>query len=118
MPSQRFPAQPWLIAVVFAALAAATILPFAASPFAPPELLTALALLMAGLAAFLGGPVPGLAVVLAGLGSVALVVDRPGRVALALPVGVALAVALGIAGRRQRRQENERALAVEELAAI
>jgi two-component system phosphate regulon sensor histidine kinase PhoR len=118
MPSKRFPAQPWLIAVVFVALAAATILPFAASPFAPPELLTALALLMAGLAGFLGGPLPGLAVVIAGLGSVALVVDRPGRVALAFPVGLALAVALGIAGRRHRRQEIERALALEELEAI
>jgi PAS domain S-box-containing protein len=118
MPSKRFPAQPWLIAVVFAALAAATILPFRASPFAPAELLTALALLMAALAGFLGGPLPGLAVVLAGLGSVALVVDRPARVALALPVGVALAVAVGIAGLRHRRQENERALALEELAAI
>jgi two-component system, OmpR family, phosphate regulon sensor histidine kinase PhoR len=117
MPN-RFPAQPWLIAVVFTALAAATILPFAATPFAPAELLTALALLMAALAGFLGGPVPGVVVVLAGLGSVALVVDRPARVALALPVGVALAVGLGIAGLRHRRRENERALALEELAAI
>ncbi|MGH2921181.1 MAG: PAS domain S-box protein [Gaiellaceae bacterium] len=118
MPSKRFPAQPWLIAVVFAALAAATILPFTASPFAPPELLTALALLIAALAGFLGGPLPGLAVVLAGLGSVALVVDRPARVALALPVGVALAVAVGVMGLRHRRRENEGALALKELAAI
>lgn len=118
MPSKRFAAQPWLIAAVFVALAAATVLPFMASPFAPPELLTALALVIAALAGFLGGPLPGLVVVLAGLGSVALVVDRPARVALALPVGVALAVAAGITGLRHRRRENERALALTELATI
>jgi two-component system phosphate regulon sensor histidine kinase PhoR len=118
MPSKRFAAQPWLIAAVFVALAAAAILPFMASPFAPPELLTALALLIAALAGFLGGPLPGVVVVLAGLGSVALVVDRPARVALALPVGVAMAVVVGIMGLRHRRRENERALALRDLAAI
>ena len=89
-----------------------------ASPYAPPELLTALALLIAALAAFLGGPLPGVVVVLAGLGSVALVVDRPARVALALPVGVAMAVVVGLMGLRHRRRENERALALRDLAAI
>src|SRR6266536_5747613 len=79
MWTRRF-AQPWLAAAAGAAAAAAVILPFAASPYAPPELLTAFALLVAGLAGFLGGPLPGLAAVLAGLGSVAVVVDRPGRV--------------------------------------
>ena len=121
MPSKRFAgfaAHPWLIAAVFVALAAATVLPFMASPYAPPELLTALVLLIAALAAFLGGPLPGVVVVLAGLGSVALVVDRPARVALALPVGVAMAVVVGIMGLRHRRRENERALALRELAAI
>ena len=118
MPSKRFAAQPWFIAAVFVALAAATVLPFMASPYAPPELLTALVLLIAALAAFLGGPLPGVVVVLAGLGSVALVVDRPARVALALPVGVAMAVVVGIVGLRHRRRENERALALRDLAAI
>ena len=117
MPSS-FPAQPWLVAVVFAALAAAVVLPFMASPYAPPELLTALALLVGALAALLGGPLPGLVVVLAGLGSVALVVDRPARVALALPVGVAMALVVGVMGLRHRRRENERDLALKELKAI
>src|SRR5215211_2592903 len=70
----RFAAQPWFVTLAFAALAAAAVLPFMASPYAPPELLTALALLIAALAGFFGGPVPGLVVVLVGLGSVALVV--------------------------------------------
>ena len=118
MSSTRFPAQPWLVAVVFAALAAAAVLPFLALPFAPPELLTALALLIAALAGLLGGPLPGLVVVLAGLGSVALVVDRPARVAVALPVGVAMAIVVGVMGLRHRRGENERALALRELEAI
>jgi len=117
MWTRRF-AQPWLAAATGAALAAAVILPFAASPYAPPELLTALALVIAGLAGFLGGPLPGLAAVLAGLGSVAVVVDRPGRVALALPVGAAMAVATGVLGARVRRRERERALALTELSAI
>ena len=117
MPSS-FPAQPWLVAVVFAALAAAAVLPFMASPYAPPELLTALALLLGALAALLGGPLPGLVVVLVGLGSVALVVDRPARVALALPVGVAMALVVGMMGLRHRRRENERDLALKELKAI
>jgi PAS domain S-box-containing protein len=118
MSSTRFAAQPWFVTVAFAALAAAAVLPFRASPFAPPELLTALALLIAAVAGFFGGPLPGLVVVLTGLGSVALVVDRPARAALALPVGVALAVAVGVMGRRHRRRETEGALALKELAAI
>jgi PAS domain S-box-containing protein len=89
-----------------------------ASSFAPPELLTALALLIGGLAAFLSGPLPGLVVVVVGLASVAVVVDRPGRVALALPIGVAMAVATGLLGARLRRREQERALALTELGAI
>ncbi|HEX9351039.1 MAG TPA: PAS domain S-box protein [Gaiellaceae bacterium] len=117
MWTRRF-AQPWLAAAAGATVAAAVILPFAASPYAPPELLTALALVIAGLAGFLGGPLPGLVAVLAGLGSVAVVVDRPGRVALALPVGAALAIATGLLGARVRRRELERALALTELSAI
>jgi len=117
MSPRRF-AQPWLAAAVGAALAAAVVLPFMASPYAPPELLTALALVIGGLAGFLGGPLPGLVALLAGLGSVAVVVDRPGRVALALPVGAALAIATGLLGARVRRRERERALALTELSAI
>jgi PAS domain S-box-containing protein len=117
MWTRRF-AQPWLVAVASAALAAAVVLPFMASEDAPPELLTALVLVIGGLAGFLGGPVPGLVAVLAGLGSVAVVVDRPGRVALALPVGAAMAIATGFLGPRFRRREQERALAFTELDAI
>jgi PAS domain S-box-containing protein len=115
--TKRF-AQPWLVTVASVALAAAAILPFLALPFAPPELLTALALLIAGLAGFFGGVLPGLVTLLVGLGSVAAVVDRPARVALALPVGAAMAVATSLIGRRFRRQEEERALALKELTAI
>jgi PAS domain S-box-containing protein len=111
-------AQSWLLAVVAVPLAAAVILPFAASSFAPPELLTALALLVAGVAAFLGGPFIGLAALVAGLGSVAFVVDRPARVALALPVGVAMVFATALLGNRFRRRERERAHSATELAAI
>jgi PAS domain S-box-containing protein len=117
MWTRRF-AQPWLVAAASAALAAAVVLPFTASPYAPPELLTALVLVIGGLAGFFGGPLPGLVAVLAGLGSVAVVVDRPGRVALALPVGAAMVIATGLLGVRFRRRERERALALRELSAI
>ncbi len=117
MSTRRF-AQPWLLGIACAALAAAVVLPFTASPYAPPELLTALALVIGGLAGFLAGPLLGLVAVLAGLGSVAVVVDRPGRVALALPVGAAMALAAGLLGARFRRREQERALALTELSAI
>src|SRR5439155_660589 len=109
MSTRRF-AQPWLLGIACAALAAAVVLPFTASPYAPPELLTALALVIGGLAGFLAGPLLGLVAVLAGLGSVPVVVARPGRVALALPVGAAsaggaVAVAADI-GERARAQQN------------
>ncbi len=117
MSTSRF-AQPWLIGVACAALAAVVVLPFQASSYAPPELLTALALVIGGLAGFLAGPLPGLVALLAGLGSVAVVVDRPGRVALALPVGAAMTVATGLLGARSRGREQERALALTELSAI
>jgi PAS domain S-box-containing protein len=118
MVSKNRFAQPWFVGVVSVALAAGIVLPFGASPYAPPELLTALALLVAAVAAFLGGPFAGLAALLAGLGSVAFVVDRPARVALALPVGAAMAVAIGFLGNRFRDRERERAYSVTELAAI
>ena len=117
MSKKRF-AQPWLLAIVSVALAAAVVLPFLPSPWGPPELLTSLVLLVAGLAAFLGGPYIGLAALLVGFGSIALVVDEPGRVALALPVGAALVVATGLLGNRFRGRERERDASLTELAAI
>jgi PAS domain S-box-containing protein len=117
MSRKRF-AQPWLAAAVGAALAVAVVLPFLAVSNAPPELLTALALVIGGLAGFLGGPLSGLVAVFVGLGSVAVVVDRPGRVALAVPVGAAMAIATGLLSTRARRRERERALALKELTAI
>jgi two-component system phosphate regulon sensor histidine kinase PhoR len=118
MPSNRFFAHPWFIAAAASALVAAAVLPFLASSWAPPELLLPVALLVGVLAGFLGGPIPGIVATAVGFGSVAFVVDRPWRVALALPFGVALAVAAGLVGVRHRRQEEERDLAQKELEAI
>jgi two-component system, OmpR family, phosphate regulon sensor histidine kinase PhoR len=118
MPSKRLLVHPWFIAAAASALVAAAVLPFLASTWEPPELLLPLALLVAVVAGFLGGPIPGLVVAAVGFGSVALVVDRPARVALALPFGLALAAGAGFVGIRHRRQEEERALALSELDAI
>src|SRR2546428_3674713 len=102
MSTRRF-AQPWLLGIACAALAAAVVLPFTASPYAPPELLTALALVIGGLARFLARPPLGLASLLSRLWSVAVVVDRPGRASLALPVRAALAPAPRLPGAPLRR---------------
>ena len=115
--SNRF-TQPWLLTAALAALAAIVILPFMAFDSAPAELVTALALFAAGIGGFFLGWLPGLVVLLAGLGSVAVVVDHPERVALALPVGAAMAIAAGLLGRRAQRRDKERALVLTELAAI
>jgi PAS domain S-box-containing protein len=114
---KRF-AQPPIVAVVCSALVAALVLPFLAAASAPPELLTALVLLVVGLAGVFGGVVPALVTAAVGFGSLAFVLDRPWRVALAFPVGIALAVATGLLGDRFRRRDRERELAETELAAI
>ena len=97
------------------ALAAATVLPFMASPFAPPELLTALALLIAALAAFLGARCRALSWYLQVSGRLrwSSTVRRASP-----PVGVAMAVVVGLAGVRHRRRGERARLALRDLAAI
>jgi two-component system phosphate regulon sensor histidine kinase PhoR len=109
----------WLVALIGLVLEAAVTIPFALLDVSAPELVAALALLIAAAVAFVAGPRWGALVGAAGWGLFfAFVADQAVRAILALPIWLAVAILAGLASDRLRRAERDRQREASELEAV
>jgi two-component system phosphate regulon sensor histidine kinase PhoR len=118
MTGERLGARALIVAAVAGALEAAVVLPFMLLSDPPATPLTALAILIAVVAAIVGGLVPGIVAAVVGLACVALAAGELTQVALALPAALVAVLAVAWASEVLARSEDERARAVDQLAAV
>jgi PAS domain S-box-containing protein len=107
-----------MIAAVMGVLEAAVCLPFALLEDPPAAPLLALAILIAVVAAILGGLIPGLFAAAVGLLCFAFIADGGASLALAVPLAVAAVLAVGLIVELLLHREAERDRALNQLAAI
>jgi PAS domain S-box-containing protein len=106
------------IAAAAGVLETAVLLPFTLLEDPPASPLVALALLIAVLAAIVGGVVPGLFATIVGLVLAGEVADAAGAVALASPAALLAVLAVALVAELLSRREEERGRALEQLAAV